>query len=113
MSDLTTDHTTRKRRRSYSSEFKTKVLAACDEPGKSIASVAREFSLNANLIHNWRKKHHGKAVDADFLRLPAPVLPVAYATAGSIRLELPGGIIVHWPIDRAADAIPWLRAIMP
>ena len=41
-------------RRRHSSELKTKVLAACDEPGASISGVALAHGLNANLLHKWR-----------------------------------------------------------
>ena len=41
-------------RRRHSAEFKTRVLAACDEPGASISGVALAHGLNANLVRKWR-----------------------------------------------------------
>ena len=41
-------------RRRHGTEFKTKVLAACDEPGASISGVALAHGLNANLVRQWR-----------------------------------------------------------
>jgi transposase len=41
-------------RRRHGVEFKAKVLAACDEPGASIAGVALAHGLNANLVRQWR-----------------------------------------------------------
>jgi len=41
-------------RRRHSDELKAKVLAACDEPGASIAGVALAHGLNANLVRKWR-----------------------------------------------------------
>ena len=43
----------------HSSELKTKVLAACDEPGASISGVALANGLNANLVRKW---HSGRGV---------------------------------------------------
>ena len=42
-------------RRRHSAELKDKVLAACDEPGASVAAVAQAHGLNANLVHKWRR----------------------------------------------------------
>ncbi|MBF7144951.1 transposase [Pseudomonas sp. LY10J] len=40
-------------RRSYSKSFKTQVIQECAQPGSSIASVALNHRLNANLVHKW------------------------------------------------------------
>ncbi|MBN2647701.1 MAG: transposase [Thiotrichales bacterium] len=42
-------------RKRYSTEFKRQILKACYQPNTSIAQVAREHGLNANLIHNWKR----------------------------------------------------------
>ena len=48
-------HTKPASRRRHSVELKAKVLAACDEPGTSVAAVAHAHGLNANLVHKWRR----------------------------------------------------------
>ena len=45
----------RKRRR-HSEEFRARVVAACQEPGVSVASVALANGLNANLVRRWIKE---------------------------------------------------------
>ena len=40
-------------RRRHSAELKAQVLAACNEPGASIAAVALSHGLNANLVRKW------------------------------------------------------------
>lgn len=100
-----------KRRQSYTPEFKAKVLQACDEPGNSIASVAREYSLNANLVHKWRRQQGNDRPNSEFLRLPNPK-PVARAGGDTVKFELPGGVVVQWPLDRITDSIPWIKALM-
>jgi transposase-like protein len=42
-------------RRRHSAEFKAQVVAACAEPGATVAAVARAFGLNDNLVHDWRR----------------------------------------------------------
>ena len=44
-----------KQRRRHSAEFNAQVLAACREPGASVAAVALSFKLNDNLVHQWRR----------------------------------------------------------
>lgn len=43
----------RVRRRRYSDEFKASVIAQCMRPGVSIARIALEHELNANLLRRW------------------------------------------------------------
>jgi hypothetical protein len=43
----------RRRRRRYSREFKADVVAACQQPGISMASIALSRGLNANLLRRW------------------------------------------------------------
>lgn len=40
-------------RRIHSLEFKAQVLAACQQPGASIAAVALAHGLNSNVVHKW------------------------------------------------------------
>ena len=40
-------------RRTHSSEFKAQVLAACRQPGASVAAVALAHGINANVVHKW------------------------------------------------------------
>ena len=43
----------RRRRRSYSADFRAQVVRACQGPGVSIASVALANGMNANLLRRW------------------------------------------------------------
>ena len=45
-------HVNPKQRRRHSAAFKTEVLAACAEPGASVAAVALAFKLNDTLEHH-------------------------------------------------------------
>jgi hypothetical protein len=43
----------RRRRRSYSAEFKAEAVAACRKPGASTAAATLERSINANVLRRW------------------------------------------------------------
>jgi len=52
----TSDTPNRRARRSYSKEFKAQLVAECRDGEKSIAQVAMEHQINANLIHKWLRQ---------------------------------------------------------
>jgi transposase len=126
-------HLTPKPRRRHSADFKAQVLAACAEPGASVAAVARAFELNDNLVHDWRRARSGAGAQAttsiaprvsapDFVALSLPAPPpiaappsAAAAPAEEIRMELKRGALdvrVTWPISAAADCAAWLREVL-
>src|SRR5437016_11730474 len=87
-------HSKHASRRRHSAELKDKVLAACDEPGASVAAVALAHDLNANLVHKWRRcRDAGRLASAAgvmsaevALCLP-PAPPAAAPTAASMAAE--------------------------
>jgi transposase len=108
-----------KTRRSYSDEFKAKVMAECEEPGASVAMVAMSHGINDNVVHRWRQLvREGRPVAA-----PAPrkefvpvALPASVALPGGndqdIRVEIRRGgtaITVSWPVSAAAECAAWVR----
>lgn len=75
-------------RRRHSVELKATVLADCNEPGASVAAVARAHGLNANLVHRWRRQGLGLRALPSAAGVRAPdfgALPVACGpgTAGA------------------------------
>lgn len=102
-----------KQRRRHSAEFKAQVLAACAEPGASVAVVALSFQLNDNLVHQWRRGRGASPASSamsttvaesapQFIALSLPPLPppsapaivaVAAVAAEEIRLEFKRGAI--------------------
>ncbi len=110
MDQLAPTASTPKRRRRYSAEFKARVVRACEEPGQSVAGVARQHDLNANLLHKWRKQLK-VSVTADFIRLQTPAPPSQKPSGSTIRIDLPGGIVVHWPLGDVAASVIWLKSL--
>ncbi len=118
-----------KQRRRHSAEFKAQVLAACAEPGASVAAVALSFKLNDNLVHQWRRGRGAGPVPSEasmavaesapqFIALSLPSAPapaVAAVTTQEIRLEFKRGALgvsVIWPVSAAADCAAWLREVL-
>ncbi|WP_439115668.1 transposase [Hydrogenophaga sp.] len=46
----------RRTHRTYTPQFKAALVAMCHKPGVSIAAVAQQHGMNANLLHRWRKE---------------------------------------------------------
>ena len=101
-------------RRRHGVELKQRILAACDEPGASVARIALAHGINTNLLHKWRREIRGggggraAVVSEPFI----PVSLAAPAPVASIRIELRRGataVSVHWPVSAAAECAAWLR----
>jgi len=119
----------RRRRRKHEPEFKARVVAACEQPGVSIASVALSNGLNANLVRRWLIAHEqgdgpGKAPEissqgdvrlSDAPGFVALQLAPPEARLADIRIEVQRGptkISVVWPTAVAADCATWLRELL-
>lgn len=120
----------RRRRRQHSAEFKAKVVAACRQPGVSIAAVALANGLNANLLRRWvateeqtQRADRGEPVSAPPARLdmdngsfiPLQVEAAVLRGGQSISIELRRGVTVikvAWPLPAAADCAAWLRELL-
>jgi len=77
-------------RRRHSAELKAKVLAACAEPGASVAAVAHAHDLNANLVHKWRRRRDARpvpstpeATGSQVVAVSLPAAPVRLPAAAS------------------------------
>ena len=126
MSTLETQETTvsvvpiRKR---YSLDFKRELIKASNESGQSIAKVAQHHGINPNLLHKWRRQFRAKETASksgevrsrsagnDFVRLTPAALPSG-TDSETVRIELPGGIVVHWPLSRMSESVDWLKAFV-
>jgi transposase len=73
-------------RRTYPDDFKTQVVAACLQPGVSMAAVALANGLNANLLRRWVKAVRGGG-------MPAPTAGSKDAPAGRVPRESTSGFV--------------------
>ncbi len=116
----------RSARRRHSLELKAQVLHACEQPGASVASIARLHGLNANVVHRWRSQQRGQSKTAAEPTLAAlaaqsfvsvnvqgDVAAAAVPPAPTdIRIELRRGACtatVLWPVASASSCAAWLR----
>jgi transposase len=113
----------RRRRRRHSAAFKADAVAACLQPGVSIAAVALSRGLNANLLRRWLVEAE-RTGTLPVRRESAPIesgggfVPVALPTALGetvIRIELrrgSGTVTVQWPVSAAAECATLLRDLL-
>jgi len=113
-------------RRRYTEEFKADVVAQCQQEGISIARVALEHRLNANLLRRWIGERQdgglaGNVVavipEPRFVELPAPVTtpPLTEPSPATIQIEIIRGttkIAIAWPTNALADSALWLREVL-
>ena len=123
--------TNRKTHRTYTPEFKAQLVAACQRPGSSIAALAGQHGMNANVLHRWLKEHlhsgRHQLAQADMRAIaavapqPAAFIPLALPAATpapesqEIKIELrKGGVsmIVTWPLSAIGDLADWTTAIL-
>ena len=82
---------------SYDEDAKRELVEACLQPGVSIAKLAREHGINANLLHAWislhRKARGGAMVTAsplaqETLTTFVPVVATKSESPRELRLDL-------------------------
>ena len=71
------------RRRVHSAEFKIAVLAECQRPGASVATVAMSHGLNVNLVRKWLV---GRGLKRDGVQAPRRVRPRP-STSGALPVD--------------------------
>ena len=119
----------RRRRRRHSAEFKAEAVAACRQPGVSIAAVAMSRSVNANLLRRWVVEAERAADSQRPIAQPkalprSPIeaqrfVPVALekpvSSEARIRIEVRRGaatVLVEWPASAAGECAEWLSGLV-
>jgi transposase len=111
----------RQARRHHGEELKAKVLEACAQRGASVAKVALDHGLNANLVHRWRRLADGGERGRHAVQPIEEFVAVPMATVHGtpppeeIRIEVRRGamvVSVSWPVSAAAHSAAWLRELL-
>ena len=121
-----------RRNRRHAPEFKARVIAACLQPGVSIAAVALANGLNANFLRSWVKTHRDQqrsdiaiGVERDPGGVPAKrsaptLVPVRVQTpsgepSSTIEIEVRRQqtvVAIRWPTFEATACGQWLRDLL-
>ena len=113
----------------YEPSFKARVVAECSRAGSSIAGVALDHGLNANMVHRWLDEYEAgmgwaKRVvrEAQFVAIPIASSAVMHAPAAShalpsgfIEIEVTRGksrIAIKWPVDAASACAAMLGQLL-
>ncbi|WP_323000204.1 transposase [Castellaniella sp.] len=129
----------RRRRRTYTAQFKTDLVAQCMDPAVSLAAVAIEHDLNPNVLRRWVIEHERLGLhDADAqtdearsITAPAPAnwlpfVPVQTVATerlptgplqpeGRIPLTLSGQgltLTLDWPMAEHQTLAQWARLVL-
>ena len=108
--------TNRKTHRTYTPEFKAQLVAACQRPGSSIAALAGQHGMNANVLHRWLRERGGVMREDRSTFIPV-ALPIATQQAGvqDFKVELRKGALamtITWPISAAGEFAHWAASIL-
>ena len=113
------------KRRLYSAELKSQVVAQTRAPGASVAGVALAHGINANIVHRWLRERAGQSPVAPSGFVPLSLPPGKGVLAQvdddparphpDIRIELKRGttvVNIAWPVAQASECAAWLRELL-
>ena len=135
---IDTAPTLKKPRRTFTAEFKHQLIQQCQQPDTSVAKVAMQHQINANLLHKWIRQSRSMVPSltissipqTDFLPVilhptpvkqeaPPPPVPEKKATAhiriplhdeqGSVRDQM---IKIEWPVESATELLLLLQGLI-
>ena len=93
-----------RQRRYHPAEFKAQLIALCQQPGASVAGVALEHRVNANLLRRWIRQHAGSLPRSAPTLVPIRLeTPAAVQTDDALKLEIntsSARVTIHCPASR-------------
>lgn len=109
-------------RRRHSPEFKAQVIAACSQPGISVAAVALANRLNANMLRQWVKAHRERQGVVETANCSPPTL-VPVSLQQMPEPQQPGDVLIEirrqqivcrvtWPTSQSMACAQWLREVL-
>jgi transposase len=83
------------RRRRWSEDERSRILAQAFAPGSCVAQVAREHDISTGLIYTWRRRLRQDVADQGFVEAAMASEPIKEVTPSGevIVVELAGGRI--------------------
>ncbi|MES2362640.1 MAG: transposase [Pseudomonadota bacterium] len=92
------------KRRFYSPELKLQVVQTCAQPGASIAAVALQHGINANIVHRWIREHR----QGMLVTQPQAFVPVTLSTESEPVTAKPVGVArpeIRMELRRGASSV--------
>ena len=77
------------RRRPWSAEEKSRILAESFEPGAKVADVARRHGMNRSLLWNWRHEARKRGADVERTFVPIRMVDAVAAVPSCEAMEGP------------------------
>ena len=129
--------TLKKPRRTFTAEFKHQLIQQCQQPDTSVAKVAMQHQVNANLLHKWIRQSRSMVPSltppsipqTDFLpvilhptpvrqEVPPPPVPEKKVVAhiriplheepGSVRGQM---IEIDWPVESVTELLVLIQGL--
>ena len=129
--------TLKKPRRTFTAEFKHQLIQQCQQPDTSVAKVAMQHQINANLLHKWIRQSRSMVPSltissipqTDFLPVilhptpvrqeaPPPPVPEKKVVAhiriplheepGSVRGQM---IEIDWPVESVTELLVLIQGL--
>jgi transposase-like protein len=129
--------TLKKPRRTFTAEFKHQLIQQCQQPDTSVAKVAMQHQVNANLLHKWIRQSRSmstaltppSSLQTDFLPIVLPSTPVKqdalpppvpekkavahiriplHEERGSVRDQV---IEIDWPVESATELLLLIQGL--
>ena len=134
---IDTAPTLKKPRRTFTAEFKHQLIQQCQQPDTSVAKVAMQHQVNANLLHKWIRQSRSMVPSltppsipqTDFLPVilhptpvrqeaPPPPVPEKKVVAhiriplheepGSVRGQM---IEIDWPVESVTELLVLIQGL--
>ncbi len=129
----------RRRRRTYTAQFKTDLVAQCMDPAVSLAAVAIEHDLNPNVLRRWVIEHERLGLhDADartdgdpVMLTPAPANWLPFVPVQTVATKRPSArpsppeariplilsgrgltLTLDWPMAEHQALAQWARLVL-
>ena len=127
----------KKPRRTFTAEFKHQLIQQCLQPDTSVAKVAMQHQINANLLHKWIRHFRSmppalttpSSMQVDFLPIVLPSTPVKeeappppvpekkvvahiriplHEEPGSVRGQM---IEIDWPVESVTELLLLIQGL--
>ncbi|MDV8156629.1 transposase [Acinetobacter bereziniae] len=119
-------------RRTFTTEFKQHLIGLCQQPDTSVAKVAMQHQINANLLHKWISQSKSRSPvpeqishqQTDFLPIvlnlpcesqePETSSAINHSVAHiSIPLRHSDQMIeIDWPVQSAMELLPLIQSLI-